>query len=227
MCYRKRVWRRRLADREKWLDGATCAARGTLRTHRQLDELVEAYSRMVSGDLEAVDVNALVDRVRIEMETKARESHVELHIMKQHNLPSAWAITSRLEQIVANLILNAIQQIDQQRDIMGKVVCEEAQAYGLSQPGQVIIKTRCIGSGASRSVQISVIDTGPGIHYLKQEEVFLLDVSTRYRGHGMGLFISRNLAETMGGRLRLAGSLLFIGSAFVVELPLAMDHRRQ
>jgi signal transduction histidine kinase len=68
-------------------------------------------------------------------------------------------------------------------------------------------------------IQIIVIDTGPGIHYHQQERIFLLDTSTRRTGHGLGLYISRNLAETMGGRLRLVDSLMFIGSAFVVELP--------
>jgi signal transduction histidine kinase len=65
-----------------------------------------------------------------------------------------------------------------------------------------------------------VIDTGPGVRYPDQKRIFRLDTSTREEGHGWGLFISRNLVEIMRGRLRLVGSLRFIGSVFAVELPM-------
>jgi signal transduction histidine kinase len=47
----------------------------------------------------------------------------------------------------------------------------------------------------------------------------MLDATTRADGRGLGLFISRNLAETMSGQLKLLDSIMFVGSTFVLELP--------
>jgi signal transduction histidine kinase len=75
-----------------------------------------------------------------------------------------------------------------------------------------------ISPGAAYPLGIVVIDSGPGIAAHRQEEIFLLDTSGRKEGHGLGLYISRSLMETMGGRLSLADSVMFLGSAFIIAL---------
>ena len=207
------------ADRLKWLTEAMRAAEGIAQAKEELGELVNAYQRMVSGDLEAVDVNAVVRKVKRQLETKASEAGIKIDLEEQPGLPLARAVQSRLEQIMTNLVLNAIQQIDQQSRSMKQIADERGDKIALLQQGQIIIQPRFNGTEVPYPIQIIVIDTGPGIHYQQRQRIFLLDTSTRQRGHGLGLFISRNLAETMGGRIHLADSLMFIGSAFVVELP--------
>ena len=203
------------ADDEKARD----AAEKIVQTKNELHELVESYSRMAKGDSEAVDANSVVEKVHRQLETRAKEGGVTITQRLQPNLPPVTAIQSRLEQVVLNVILNAIQQI--QRQAVKMVRLSEA---GVGQPrilqeGAVLVETLCDESGPNGPIRIIVLDSGPGIHYEQQERIFRLDTSTRETGHGLGLFISRNLIETMGGTLYLADSIIFVGSIFVIEIP--------
>jgi signal transduction histidine kinase len=173
---------------------------------------------MAGENWEAVDVNAVVEKVKLQMNKLAEEEEVTIHI-EAGDLPLARAISSRLEQILLNLVLNAIQQISKQRETMAALPKQEEGDLALLQKGQIIIRPQVVETDPDRPIQILVLDTGPGIPYPDRKRIFLLDTTTREEGHGWGLFISRNLAELMHGRLRLAGSLRFIGSAFAVELP--------
>jgi signal transduction histidine kinase/CheY-like chemotaxis protein len=193
----------------------------------QLEELLDAYSRLVSGDFEAVNVADLLNRVKLQMDTKARDAKTEIHLVIPSSLPTVRAIASRLEQVVINLVLNSIHQIEQQNDTMEQVSCDQRHGSNLATSGQIILQAQYDERNRPDSVKIRVVDTGPGVHYHQQRWIFLLDTSRRRRGRGLGLFISRNLTEMMGGRLYLDDTLLFMGSSFAVELPLATQNGRR
>ena len=94
--------------------------------------------------------------------------------------------------------------------------------------GEVIVRVTC-GPGAD-AICISVWDTGMGIPASELEQVFepfnQLDAGTnrRFGGSGLGLTISRELIEAMGGRLGVR-SQLGAGSCFEInlDLPVALD----
>lgn len=203
------------ADYEKARD----AAQKIARTGSEVRELVESYSRMAKGDSEAVDVNAVVEKVRRELETQAKEARVKIKLQLQPNLSPVNAIQSRLEQVVLNVMLNAIQQIQHQAKEMAKVKAQLGQLL-LLQEGVLFVQTFCNVAAPDCVVRIIVLDSGPGIHYDQREHIFRLNTSTYINGYDrLGLFINRNLIETMGGRLYLADSIIFVGSLFVVEVP--------
>jgi signal transduction histidine kinase len=184
-----------------------------------LTVLLDAYLQMASGELGEVDVNDVVKKVKLNLEPIADDSQVEIYLDLDRELGRARAIASRLEQALTNLVLNAIQQISQQRREMISVARERHLRRGILQKGQVIVRTQMLDPKENaRPIQISVIDTGPGIHYALQRDLFRIGVSARDDGHGLGLFISRDLVENMGGRLSLIDSLMFIGSFFRVDL---------
>jgi signal transduction histidine kinase len=189
-----------------------------------LKALLGAYQQMASSEFEAVDVNAVVRKVRTQLDTEARDNAVTIYLREQPDTPPAQAVQSRLEQILLNLVLNAIQQIALQRRHMDRIAREQGQDTALLQRGQVIVRTRVLDAQTRYPIRIEVLDTGPGIHHRQQRDLFKMDTSTRRTGHGLGLFISQNLAETMGGRVRLADTLAFMGSVFVIELPLAVEN---
>lgn len=194
------------------------AARKLSRSVESLTELVDSYSRMARGDTERVDVNELVRKVRHQLEMRAKEAHVRIEVKLQPNLRQARAIRSRLEQVVMNVVLNAIQQTERQAREMARIAKIRNDEPNL-QGGVVTVQTYSNASDPNDSIHITVLDTGPGIHRRLQDGIFLLDTSTRETGHGLGLFIARNLIEAMGGSIVLAESTMFIGSMFSIRVP--------
>ena len=96
-------------------------------------------------------------------------------------LPPVTGDRVQLQQVVLNLILNAVEAI-------GSV---EAGARDLS------ISTEQDDSG----VLVSVRDTGPGISPAQLERVFEAFYTTKSGGTGMGLAICRSIIDAHGGRL--------------------------
>lgn len=188
------------------------------KSQREMGKLVDAYLKIARARWQDVDVNDVVERVRLQMGKMAEEEGVVIHV-EAGEVPPVRAIASRLEQVLLNLVLNAIQQIARQKKMMAELPKKRRDDHVLLQGGQIIIQTRCVETDPDCPVQILVIDTGPGVRYPDRERIFRLDTTSRKEGHGWEMFISRNLTEMMHGRLRLVGSLRFIGAAFAVELP--------
>jgi PAS domain S-box-containing protein len=115
----------------------------------------------------------------------------------------ARADPERLQQILLNLLTNAVKFTDRRGQI--RLECE----------------------ASSESVIVRVIDSGVGIPRDKLESVFdpFVQIDTRLtrpqEGVGLGLAISRDLARGMGGDLR-AESVAGVGSTFILTLPRAV-----
>jgi len=159
----------------------------------------------------ALDINELVgDAVDI-LSIKAFEKHLELICDIDPALPfRVWGDPLRIRQILVNLLGNAIKFTDQ---------------------GEVSIVVRSAGANFEKDgksylpLVITVRDTGIGIAPEKISGIFesftQADSSTtrKYGGTGLGLTISKSLAELMGGSLR-AESQPGKGSLFILELQL-------
>ena len=59
----------------------------------------------------------------------------------------------------------------------------------------------------------------PGIHRQQFAWGFEMGTTTRENGAGLGLFISKGLIESLGGKLSIEESVMFAGTTFLVELP--------
>lgn len=165
-------------------------------------------SRIESGtlklDLVPTDLDAAITAARSMVEPAAAARGVTLH-----EAPSAGPLTvlgdeTRVRQILTNLLSNAIK-------------------YNV-EDGRVLIATERVGAA---SVEISVSDTGPGMNTEQLAQLFqpfnrLGRERGKIEGTGIGLVISRRLAELMGGTLR-AHSVVGSGSSFTLTLPLSVD----
>jgi signal transduction histidine kinase len=111
-----------------------------------------------------------------------------------------------LEQIFLNVILNAIQQIAELRPSLGGWI-------------QVNMELKHNQAGAS-ICRILIEDNGPGIHTSLWKKIFDAGFTTRPDGSGIGLYISRNLMEDIGGRIYVSTSHVLCGTLFVLEFPI-------
>jgi hypothetical protein len=107
---------------------------------------------------------------------------------------------TRLRQVLLNLLSNAVK-------------------YN-AEKGEIVIDCRCVGD---QQVRISISDTGAGITPQQQAQLFKafnrLDAAqTEIEGTGIGLVITKNIVELMGGNIGM-DSQPGKGSTFWIELP--------
>ena len=129
-----------------------------------------------------------------------RASGIEVHQDIPHDLPSLACDADQIQQVLTNLLLNACQALERQ-----------------PPPRQIRIAARAAGDW----LQIDVADTGPGIDAAIRARVFDPFFTTKPAGAGtgIGLKVSRGIAEAHGGTLDLAppeGP----GARFILRLPL-------
>ena len=161
---------------------------------------LSALARRDEGTVSEVDVNALVrDVVRIAA-SDASVRRVGVMLTLDAASPLVRGDRVRLEQLVLNLLVNAI---------------EAAGARTVAQARIVAVVTSVRGPNAT----ITVRDSGPGIHPDVKRRLFEPFVTTKPHGVGMGLAIARRIAEEHGGRITVEST--DVGTSARCTLPLA------
>ncbi len=169
------------------------------------------YSLIETGNIEIervpVDIHSLLQKTKEAFEPLAARKNLAftLHI-DSCLLPDMVGDSARLRQILCNLLDNAVK---------------------FTSAGRIDLFAHACGSAGVDPDRIvfTVTDTGIGIPKGKIPELFQrfsqLDGSTtrKYGGSGLGLVISRSLAELMGGDIRVE-SEEGVGSKFTFECPL-------
>ncbi len=163
----------------------------------ELLDVARLTSGRLSLDLERLDLAALVRDVAARLEPEAERAGTKLVVEAEGEAQGHWD-RLRLEQVVGNLLSNAIK-------------------YGGGRPVHVRV-----GRGNDRAV-LSVRDEGIGIPEEAHGRIFdkfERAVSDRnYGGLGLGLYVTRQFTELMGGTVRVQ-SEPGQGATFYVELPL-------
>jgi signal transduction histidine kinase/predicted RNA-binding protein with RPS1 domain/ActR/RegA family two-component response regulator len=172
----------------------------------ELRKLSHTYLGLAkTEEFDDVDIARIALRVRDMVAPLARKQGIDMQMDLGLAVPIIKSVPLRLEQILLNLALNAVQQM-RPGAIEGKPLrLQIASSY---QPGV-----------SALPIKIRVMDTGPGIHRQQFEWIFKMGTSTRENGSGLGLFISNGLIESLGGKLSVEESVMFAGTTFLVELP--------
>jgi two-component system sensor kinase FixL len=131
---------------------------------------------------EPVECNRLLDDLRTLAETDARLHNVRLRIEAEPGLPTVSADPIQLQQVILNLVRNAI-------DAMAE--CPESRR-------EVVLSTRRLPEG---EIEFIVADHGSGLAPEAAEHLFNPFFTTKSGGTGLGLAISRSIVRAHGGRL--------------------------
>jgi signal transduction histidine kinase len=131
---------------------------------------------------EPLDLNEAVRDVLILTRSELEKRRVALVLELSDRLPEVIGDRVPLQQVMLNLILNAI----------------EAMSTVDEQRRQLIVRTQI---HERTKILVTVRDTGPGLDSESMEKVFVAFHTTKPSGLGMGLSISRSIIENHSGRL--------------------------
>lgn len=179
------------------------------RVAAQADRAAEIIRRlrsfMAKEEVRAAPVspNFIVSEVADLCRTEANQSGVQVQLDLDEGVPRVEVDCIQIEQIVLNLVRNAI-------DAMQQVPPPATRVLTLS--------TRRVGN----EVVIAVQDSGPGVPPELVASVFDAFFSTKHGGMGVGLAISRSIAQAHGGRLWLDDQAAG-GALFSLALPLEQE----
>ncbi|WP_245277560.1 ATP-binding protein [Rhizobium leguminosarum] len=174
-----------LSEDQLDVDEARQAAERIIRDgHRAGDVItsIRALARKSPLIMEDVDVNAMIEDVLVLTRGELQRHGITLQKVLSAGAGSAIGDRIQLQQVVLNLILNAVE------------------AIGSSENGlrRLQVTSELSGNG---KVSISIADSGPGVEPAKLDQIFEAFFTTKPGGLGMGLSICRSIVEAHGGRL--------------------------
>jgi signal transduction histidine kinase len=181
-------------------------------------------SRLRRGDLKfhptRIDLGRLCKRVVEQMQARADQQQPGRYQLRCHldtHIPILQIDPVRIRQILVNLLENAIKYSPDGGPIEVNV--------------SLRLPARAQSDATGGEVCIAVRDRGIGIPSQQREMVFrpfvrLEHPSTRYvPGHGLGLSVSRYLAEAMGGSLTLTSGEREQGTCVILTVPLMPENK--
>lgn len=178
---------------------------GALSLIDDLHQLARAETGHLAISLEPVDLPDLLRTIGEEYQAAARASGLSLSVATESGLPILQTSGARVRQIVSNLLSNAIKYTEK-GSVTVRALRRRGGPFGDAEDWEVV----------------EFIDTGPGIPLQKQE--FIFEEFSRIGGDdkpgaGLGLAISRVLAEALGGHISVESEIGH-GSTFTLWLPL-------
>jgi PAS domain S-box-containing protein len=166
-------------------------------------EVIRQVRSMVArgeNDMAALDPGELARGVAAMVRHDCRARSISLTCDVAENLQEICGEKVRIQQVLLNLLLNAM-------DALKAIVPDERRIHLAATPAQ------------DGMVAISVTDSGPGIPPDLMERIFESFFTTKSEGMGLGLALSRSIAEAHGGKL-IAANVPDGGASFHLILPL-------
>ncbi len=168
-------------------------------------ERIRALARKSHGEKAPVEINEAIREVVALMSDELKRNQVALRTELDDSLPLVLADRVQLQQVMLNLIINAIEAIGE-------------------RPGgarEIFVRT---GRAAPGWLQVDVRDTGIGLRDAHLQEVFRSFYTTKPHGMGIGLSISRTIVEAHDGKLWATQNENGAGATFHFTLPLQENH---
>jgi PAS domain S-box-containing protein len=173
------LWLKRDApDLDEVRQAAERIAKDGVRAAEIIDRLRSLYKKS-PPQRELLDVNGTIREMVVLLRAEAQQYAVSIRMDLAGDVPKIMADHVQLQQVLMNLMLNAIEAMQE----TGGILTVRSQFEPCSQ------------------VLLSVSDTGVGLPAQKCDEIFNAFFTTKPKGSGMGLAISRSIVESHGGNL--------------------------
>jgi C4-dicarboxylate-specific signal transduction histidine kinase len=187
------------------LEEAREAASRTIRDATRAAEIISRVRQLFkkgTPQQQLVDVNEVIREMTALLRSEATRHSISVRIDLAPDIPQVFGDRLQLQQVLMNLMINSI---DAMKDVDGT-----RQLTVQSQPGE------------DEQVVLSVSDTGVGLPPQQEDQIFNSFFTTKPHGTGMGLRISRSIAESHGGRLWATGNPPR-GASFHLTLPTKIE----
>lgn len=149
----------------------------------QVIKRLRGFLRKGRRNLQALDITEVARQAVSLCAWEARERHVTIELQLPGSLPRVYADRVLLEQVLLNLLRNAIDANNEQLP---------------GQPSRIILQALALDAA---TLQISVLDQGPGVSAGQLEHLFTPFYTSKADGLGLGLSMSRSIVEGLGGEL--------------------------
>ena len=206
-------WIEDLLEEEEFKDGENLSefqrALQQIRTQgkrcKEITHKLLSFARKTDSRTQDIQLNDLIEELIALSAQRAKYSNVEIHSNLQENIPTLHLSQTELQQVLLNLINNAL-------DAMEKT------------GGNLRISTRMEENSiivGDPHLQIEVADDGPGIPAANLAKIFDPFFTTKPvgKGTGLGLSICYGIIKKMGGNIE-ARSIIDGGTTFTVKVPL-------
>ena len=168
---------------------------------REVIARIRALTKRQVPRLELLDINRKILDVLALTEQELRSHDIALRTELDRTLPHVAGDRVQLQQVLINLIVNAIEAMRRVHDRAREL-------------------TIVSGPDGPKAVTVEVRDSGTGLDHEGAERVFEAFYTTKAEGIGIGLSISRSIVEAHGGRLWASANKPH-GAVFRFSLPVA------
>jgi PAS domain S-box-containing protein len=179
---------RRLEDGTLDKESLTAVLQDVARESKRAADTIRSLRRYVrkrEQQRAPADANDIMRRVIRLLSGEAKRREVVLSGSFEHDLPSVFCDVIQIEQVLLNLILNAM----------------DAMSDESSDEERIELRTR---AESNSTVEFAVIDRGAGLAPGDEDKIFDAFYTTKEEGIGLGLAISRTIIESHGSRLTVA-----------------------
>ena len=196
-------------EQKEFIQNAHASAKHLLSLINDVLDIAKIEAGKMELELQDVDLKALFEEVNSLARVQAEQKKLKMaFVCEDEFVPHVYADLNKLKQVMLNLIGNAIKFTDK---------------------GSITIRTRV--QKDKGNVLIQVEDTGIGVPLEMQDRLFQkfsqVDGSTARKrgGSGLGLVITKNLVEMMGGEIQLESPGKGKGSRVSFTVPIS--HKTQ
>ncbi|UIJ37140.1 ATP-binding protein [Desulfobaculum bizertense] len=155
---------------------------------RRLENILKSllnFAQPTEGRLESVDLNSVVEQSIALMGPSCEQFGICVSSVLQDHLDPVQGVSELLKQCIINMMKNSLEAMEE----LGH--------------GELVLRTESVGG----YVMLHVEDTGPGIPHDKLEDVFNPFFSTKNKGSGLGLAMTKKIVDNLGGALKLESEL--------------------